>query len=209
MDTYNNELTALQIDTIREISNIGMGNAATALSQMVDSTVTITVPEAVLIDITAVPSLYGGEDTEVAASYVKVVGDVRGHLLIAFPVDDAHLLIELMMPGQNLNLMADPKDEMAYSAIQEIGNILSSSYLRSLAEMTQLNILPTVPAVAVDYAGSIVGYVVTSLEEVTEKLVVVKTNFDIGGKSIVGHCIFIPEAGSLKIMLDSLGVGNS
>lgn len=208
MDDHKNELTALQIDTIREISNIGMGNAATALSQMVDKTVTITVPEAVLIDITEVPGLYGGEDTEVAASYVQVVGQVRGHLLIVFPVADAHILIELMMPGKNLNLMSDPKDEMAYSAIQEIGNILASSYLRSLAEMTQLNILPTVPAVAVDFAGSIVGYVVTSLQDVTEKLVVVKTNFDVSGKLIVGHCIFIPEAGSLQVMLDSLGVGS-
>lgn len=207
MADTKNELSALQIDTIREISNIGMGNAATALSQMVGDTVSITVPEAVLIDITEVPSLYGGEDTEVAASYVQVVGEVRGHLLIAFPINDAHMLIELMMPGKNLNLLSDPKDEMAYSAVQEIGNILSSSYLRSLAEMTQLNILPTVPAVAVDFAGSIVGYVVTNLQDITEKLVVVKTNFEVGGKSIVGHCIFIPEAGSLKIMLDSLGVG--
>jgi len=204
MDDPNNNLTEIQIDTIREISNIGMGNAATALSQMVNQTVIITVPEATLIDSVRIPHLFGGEETQVAACYVQVIGQLRGHLLIAFPVHDAHTLIGLMAPGASIDIH---QDEMARSAIQEIGNILASSYLRSLAEMTQLNLLPTVPAVAVDFAGSIIGYVVSNLEEIRDSLVVVKTNFEVGGKSIVGHCIFIPERGSLTLMLESLGVG--
>jgi len=204
MDTTYENLSEMQLDTIREISNIGMGNAATALSQLVGSVVNITVPHAMIVDMTEVAPLLGGEDQEVAASYVQVVGQARGHLVLVLAIPDAHRIIELMAPGAHLDLM---KDEMARSAMQEIGNILGSSFLRSLSDLTQLNILPTVPAVAVDFAGSIVSYVVSSLYDITEKLVVVRTNFDVGGESIAGYCMFIPEHGSLRIILESLGMG--
>jgi chemotaxis protein CheC len=197
-------LTDLQMDTIREISNIGMGNAATALSQMVNSMVNITVPQAVKVDVTEVPMLLGGEEQEVAASYVQVIGQARGHLVMVFPIKDANKLIELIAPGANLDLA---KDEMAISAVQEIGNILSSNFLRSLSDLTQVSMLPTVPAVAVDFAGSIVSYVVSSMYEITENLVIVQTNFDVGGELIAGYCIFIPEPGSLAVLLTALGVG--
>ena len=204
MDTSQG-LTELQIDTIREISNIGMGNAATALSQMVNETVNITVPKATTIDVRDVPHLLGGEEQEVAASYVQVVGQVRGHLVLVFPLADAGKLIDLIAPGANLDLL---RDEMATSAVQEIGNILSSNFLRSLSDLTQLSMLPTVPAVAVDFAGSIVSYVVASMYEITERLVIVQTNFDVGGEQIAGYCIFIPEPGSLAVLLKALGVGD-
>jgi chemotaxis protein CheC len=197
-------LTELQLDTIREISNIGMGNAATALSQMVGTSVNIQVPRAMLVDIAEVPELMGGAEREVAASYVQVMGEARGHLVLAFGIEDSHDLIELIAPGAGLNLM---EDDMARSAIQEVGNILSSSYLRSLAEITQLNLLPSVPAVAVDYAGSILTYVVSAMYEIREDLVLVQTQFEISGKTVQGLCLFVPEPGSLKMILDSLGVG--
>ncbi|MCH7471697.1 chemotaxis protein CheC [bacterium] len=192
------------MDTIREITNIGMGNAATALSQMIDRPVEITVPQATITDVNNVAQLLGGEEQAVAATYVQVVGDVRGHLVLVFSIEDAHSLIKLIAPGAKLDLM---QDEMARSAVQELGNILSSSFLRSLMEMTQLNMQPTVPAVAVDFAGSIVSSVVCNLYEVSEKLVVVQTNFVVSGEEISGFFIFIPEPGSLSVILQSLGVG--
>jgi chemotaxis protein CheC len=204
MDSSANRLTDIQIDTIREISNIGMGHAATALSQMVNEQVNITVPQAMIVDMLNVGSVLGGSDLPVAAAYVQVMGQARGHLVLVFPIDDAALLIQLIAPGAETNVL---EDEMARSAIQEIGNILASSFLRSLAEITQLNLLPTVPAVAVDYAGSIISYVVSSMYEITEKLVAVNTEFDVGGMRVAGHCIFVPEPGSLHTILQSLGMG--
>jgi len=198
------KLTELQIDTIREISNIGMGNAATALSQMVSSAVNITVPRADMVDISDIASMMGGEEVPVAASYVQVVGEARGHLVLAYQTDDAHRLIELIAPGTPLNVM---EDDMAKSAIQEIGNILSSSFLRSLSDLTRLNLLPTVPAVAVDFAGSILTYIVASMYEITEQLVIVQTEFHIGDETINGLCVFVPEPGALQTILSSLGVG--
>lgn len=204
MDLPVSKLNEIQIDTIREISNIGMGNAATALSQMIDQPVNITVPTAFIVEVTKVADVIGGAELSVAAAYVQVVGQARGHLVLVFPTDDVRKLINLIAPGAEADVT---KDEMARSAVQEIGNILASSFLRSLAEMTQLNLLPTVPAVAVDYAGSIITYVVASMYEITEQLVVVKTEFDVGGQRIAGHCIFVPEPGSLRTILSSLGVG--
>lgn len=198
------ELSDLQIDTIREMSNIGMGNAATALSQMISMPVNINVPRADIVDVTEVAGLMGGEETLVAASYVQVVGAARGHLVLANNIEGIHKLISLIAPGASLNVL---EDEMAQSAVQEIGNILCSSFLRSMSELTKLNLLPTVPAVAVDYAGSILSYVVASMYEITEKLVIVQTEFEVGGETIQGLCIFVPEPGALRTILESLGVG--
>ena len=204
MGNGQDKLTDLQVDTIREISNIGMGNAATALSQMIEQPVNITVPKADIVDISEVPMLMGGEEIPVAASYVQVVGEARGHLVLANRIEDSHRLIKLIVPGASFDVL---EDEMARSAIQEIGNILGSSFLRSLSDLTKLNLLPTVPAVAVDYAGSILTYVVASMYQITEKLVIVQTEFNIGGETVQGLCIFVPEPGALKTILGSLGVG--
>ncbi len=197
-------LSELQMDTIREISNIGMGHAATALSQMIGRPVNITVPEARIITVMDIPLLAGGEDIEVAAVYLQVMGQARGHIMLLFPLDSAHHLISLLAPGMELKL---PDDDMARSAIQEIGNILGGSFLRSLAELTQLAMLPSVPGVAVDYAGSILGYLATNLSQFEERLVTVRTDFELETERLEGHCVFIPEEGALGIILESLGMG--
>lgn len=197
-------LTELQLDTIREISNIGMGHAATALSQMTGCPVNITVPEARIISVMEVPMLAGGEDIEVAAVYLQVMGQARGHIMLIFPLGSAHHLIDRIAPGMNLRL---PDDEMARSAIQEIGNILGGSFLRSLAELTQLSMLPSVPGVAVDYAGSILSYVAANLSQYDEQFVSVRTDFELGSELLEGYCVFIPEQGALGTILESLGMG--
>ena len=74
-------------------------------------------------------------------------------------------------------------------------------------EITQLSLIPSVPALVVDHAGSVLSSVVASLYEITERLVLVQTEFAIGGETIRGLCIFVPEPGSLKLILESLGVG--
>jgi len=206
MDEHVTHLSDLQIDTIREISNIGMGTAATALSQMVNQAVSITVPRAFVIDASQVAELMGGEDTPVAASYVQVIGQARGHLVLVFPTSDAHRLIELIAPDASLDLM---QDEMARSAVQEIGNILSSNFLAQPSRNDAPETAAHGAAVAVDYAGSILTYVVASMYEITEKLVIVQTEFGIGGQTVRGLCIFVPEPGSLQIILQALGVGGS
>jgi chemotaxis protein CheC len=181
-----------------------MGHAATALSQMIGQPVNITVPAARMIEVQDVPKLAGGEDVEVAAVYLQVMGQARGHIMLLFPLHAAHFLIDLIAPGMELRL---PDDEMARSAMQEIGNILGGSFLRSLAELTQLAMLPSVPAVAVDFAGSILGYAASNFDLDGDALVTVRTDFDLGDAQIEGHCIFVPDAGALQVIFASLGMG--
>ena len=199
------QFSDLQKDTIREISNIGMGNAATSLSTLVNTRVDITVPAVRVVPDTEISRVLGGEETEVCAAYVQVVGDTHGHLVMIFSTADTQKLLGLMAPGADLVI---GESEMANSALQELGNILSSSYLRSLADMTGLVMHATVPAVARDFAGSIVSYVVSNMYELTEDIMVVETHFEVGGDRIDGQCLFIPEPGALAALLDSLGVGN-
>ncbi|MCB1217328.1 chemotaxis protein CheC [bacterium] len=200
------ELSDLQKDTIREISNIGMGNAATSLSQLINTRVDITVPYVKVVPDVEVPRLLGGEEVEVCAAYVQVVGDVRGHLVMIFLTRDAQMLLNQMMPGADMDIATS---EMARSALQELGNILASSFLRSLADMTGLVMHSTVPAVAMDFAGSIISYVVSNMYELSENIMIVDTRFEVGGDQIDGECVFIPEPGALGTLLETLGVGDA
>ncbi|MCB1220414.1 MAG: chemotaxis protein CheC [Planctomycetales bacterium] len=199
------DLSDMQKDTIREVSNIGMGNAATSLSQLINTRVDITVPFVKVVPDVEISRLLGGEEVEVCASYVQVVGDIRGHLVMIFRTSDAQMLLNQMAPSADMTI---GESEMARSALQELGNILASSFLRSLADMTSLLMHSTVPAVAQDFAGSIVSYVVSNMYELSEKIMIVDTHFEVGGDHIDGQCVFIPEPGSLTMLLESLGVAN-
>jgi chemotaxis protein CheC len=92
-----NELSGLQIDALREISNIGAGNAATALAQMVNAKIDMNVPMVKILPFSAVPEMIGGADRHVVGIYLTVSGSAPVSILFILPVESAHLLTNMLM----------------------------------------------------------------------------------------------------------------
>jgi len=197
------ELNSLQIDVLREIGNIGAGNAATALSKMISKRIDMDVPKVNILEFRNVAELVGGPEVEVIGIYFKVTGDITGSIMFLLDKKSAKLLTNLLMSRQ---LEGEDLDEMDLSALQEVGNILSGSYLSSLSALTNLKLIVSVPSLALDMAGAILSVPIILFGQVGDKVMLIETNFNEGINCVKGNFFLIPDEDSFEILLKSLGV---
>ncbi|NLV91985.1 MAG: chemotaxis protein CheC [Firmicutes bacterium] len=182
------ELSPTQIDLLRELSNIGAGNAATALSTLLgDQRLEMTVPEVLVCSLAESMELIGGAESVVVGIYVLMSGDSNGRVAFIFPEKSALKMLEFLVPGKELTL-----DSVEVSALQEVGNIVVSSYLNALAKSTGLTLIPSVPALAVDVAGAIWSTILAEAG-VVDDVPVIKTTFQLGERAFDGVLMMIPE----------------
>lgn len=142
-----------QIDVLKEIGNIGAGNAATALASMLNKKVDMSVPKAKILEFKDVSETLGGAEILVVGILFKVSGDLTGNIMFILRYEAAVVLVTMLM-GKPVNL-ENGFDEIELSALKEIGNILAGSYLSAMAGLTHLKIVPSVPDLAIDMAGAI------------------------------------------------------
>ncbi len=193
-----------QLDALREISNIGAGHAATALSQMTGRTIKLKVPHVRSIPFTEVPYVVGGPEALVAGLFLRVYGDTTGNILMIFPAVSAVALAEML-----LGKKVDPTlkfSAMEDSVIKEIGNILASSYLGSISQMLNISLIPSVPGSSYDMAGAVIDYILIELSSSGETALLIDTEFIEDSNSINGHFFLIPDPVSLETILKAMAV---
>jgi chemotaxis protein CheC len=196
------QLTPQQLDLLRELGNIGAGNATSALSMMLqDRKLEMVVPEVAMLSLPETTTLIGGPEALVAGIYIAVSGDVDGHMAFLMPMESAQELVHSLLGHEAMEF-----DEMGRSALEEVGNIVVTSYLNALAEMTDLMIIPSVPGLAIDMAGAIWSSILAGAQIIDDYITVIKTDFASEGKQITGHIMLIPgEAGFDKFFSILLG----
>jgi len=202
--TYK-QLTEEHLDALREISNVGMGHAATALSQMVGDTIYLHVPKVTLTDIAAVPELLGGPEQVVVGITLQVRGDAQGNILLVFPLECAeNLVIQLLGREDNGDLF----DEIGISTVKEVGNILASSYLSAMGALLNLTLLPSIPLLANDMAGAVIDFLLIELSEDGDQALMIETEFhgsSPNAKLIRGHFFLMPDPKSLEVITNAVG----
>ena len=196
---YSN-LSALQLDALREVSNIGAGNAATALSIMIGKKVDMTVPAVNVIRLDDIVEENG--EIEVAGTVVRVLGDIAGNILLVFEKPTAENIIEKLVGSKQ-----SPESDMGSSVLCEIANIISASYMNSIAQLTNLAIAPSVPATSYDMLGAILTTTFIESNQYDEYILDIETVFlDDTEENIGGHFYYIPMPGSLEKILKSIGI---
>lgn len=196
------KLKAIQIDALKELGNIGAGNAATALSQILNKKVDMSVPKVTVYPISEIPNLLGGAENLVVGVIFRMFGDLQGSIMFLLEEKNAEKLIELIMGEKPESVV----DEMSMSAIMEVGNIISSSYLNSLSTFSKLTIIPSTPAYAYDMAGAILGTVLFEVSEISDQVLLIETEFLGGGEAINGNFFVLPDLPSLGMLLKAIGV---
>ena len=199
------ELSPVQLDALREIGNVGAGNSATALSQIINHRIDMNVPEVSIVPITDVPDLVGGPDVMVAGVFLRVYGAAPSNILFLLPQESAFYLVDMILGkphGETKTL-----DFMDESALMEIGNILAGAYLNALFNLTKLSLLPSIPALAMDMAGAILSVVLIQLAQMGDNALVIETEFQADEDGIKGHFSLVPDPGSLDTILTAVGVG--
>ena len=198
-------LNEMQKDALKEIGNICSGNAATALSQLLNKKISIVVPRILFIPIEEVPNAVGGADKLVVGLIFRVLGDIPSHILFIFSQKDALALAAFMTQKP----VSDGKviTELERSALKEIGAILANAYIGALSAFVGMGLVPTVPELIADMAGAIVDYILIELSDVYKFALLVESEFCETSTSIKGHFFLIPNPIGLETILKAVDKG--
>ncbi|SFH62761.1 chemotaxis protein CheC [Pseudobutyrivibrio sp. OR37] len=198
-----NEVNEKYFDVLKEIGNIGAGNATTAIANMLGLRIDMSVPEVAFLPVEDLGSAIGSEDEIIVGILLGVEEDIDGSMMFLMDMTSAHHIVnKLMMRDMSYS---EPFDEMDLSAIKEVGNIIAGSYLSALSGLTNLTIVPSVPFVAVDMAAAILSVPAVQFGIFGDNALMINTDFsdDLG---IKGHFILMPEEDSYAKILTALGV---
>ncbi len=197
-------MDVVQYDVLKEIGNIGAGNATTALATMLQVKVDMKVPKVALLDFQELPEILGGAENIIVGILLTLSGNIEGMMMFILERDAAHSMVNMLM-GQNTPLDAE-FSEMEASALSEIGNIITGAYLSSLSNLTQMSINASVPYIAVDMAGAILSVPAIEFGKIGDKALLIQTEFGEKDTQVNGYFILIPTLDSYNAILSSLGL---
>ena len=196
------EMSQEYFDILREIGNIGAGNATTALAQMLQCKVDMSVPKVGLLEFKEVGAAMGGEEQIMAGIYLGVEGDITGSIMFLLEKNSARFLVSKLM---GMEMEGEEFSEMEFSALKEVGNIITGAYLNSVSSLTNLKIYPTIPDVAVDMAGAIMSVPAIQFGAIGDRMLLIQTQF-FDEVAIDGYFILIPDMESYSKILSALGM---
>ncbi len=197
------KLTDLEFDVLKEIGNIGAGNATTALSQIMNMKIDMSVPNVALIPITEIAGMIGSEETIVVGILLGMEGDITGMMMFLLNEKSAHTIVNTLL-GRNIE-EDEAFGEIEFSALSEIGNIIAGAYLSALSTMTNLTVIESVPSLTIDMAGAILSVPAIEYGRVGDKVLFIETN--LGEDDFLnGYIVMVPELESYGKILTSLGI---
>lgn len=199
-----NELTSLEIDTLREIGSIGTGTAATALSEMLNQKIRITLPEVRIMGYNEAIDWIGGPEAITAGVLVRISGQMNGIMLSVQPLEFVNLVLSSML-SQEINDYSE-LDELRRSALVEVGNIMISTFINALSELAGITMEMSIPSLTVDMQGAILAVPMAEYGGQTDYLMTIGGNFVCNEKEVPCRLIMSPDVRSLNFLLRKLGV---
>ena len=199
-------VNSMYFDVLKELGNIGAGNATTAIATMLNLTIDMKVPKVELKAVEDLGSAICPEEETLVGIFLEVQNDISGSMMFLLKLDSAHYLVDRLMGGMGT---AEPQtgefSEMELSAMKEIGNIIAGSYLSALSTMTNMVITPSVPYIAVDMAAAILSVPAIQFGQFGDNALLIETEF---GDDVMmeGYFILLPDEDSYDKILDSLGI---
>ncbi len=197
-------LNDLQFDVLKEIGNIGAGNATTALAKMMNMKIDMNVPRVDLVPFTNLPDIFGSPEEVLAGILVQLDGDIKGMMMFLVKEKSAHNLVNSLMGGM-IQSSGDGFSDMELSALGEIGNIIIGAYLSAMSNLTSLKISSSVPYISIDMAGALFSVPAIEFGKLGDKVLLIETQF--GELDFVnGYFLMVPELESYDAILSSLGM---
>lgn len=200
------ELSAMELDVLKEIGSIGTASAATALSGIVNREIRMTIPEVTILGYDASIRKIGDPEELVSAVLVHMSGDMKGCMLFIIKKALVNVFMSSLLNKSVDNLLQ--LGEMEVSAINEIGNIMISSYINAMSSLIGVSIELSVPGIAVNMLGGILSVPIAEFGYSTDKLMMINGHFVIDGQTYDSNILMLPEIESLNFLMKRLGVRN-
>lgn len=203
MDIKNySDLSSLELDILREVGSIGTGNAANALSQLLNQEVRITLPEVRIMGYNDAIEWIGGAEAITAGVLVQLGGDINGILLSVQQLDFVNLILSSMLdsPVDRYEQLA----ELESSALVEVGNIMISSFINALSTLAGLSVTLTVPAFTIDMQGAILTVPMAAFGGQSDFIMTIGGNFICNHRQVPCRLLLSPDIFSLNTLLGKL-----
>ena len=203
MASFEN-INEIHLDVLKEIANIGSGNAASSLSRMIGSTVDIKIPEIDIKGFNEATEALGGPETIMMGTLLFLSEGIEGMMMFLLPVDVVCDLVNMLM-GTDIK-SHEEIDEMGESVIMECSNIMSASFVTAVAEMTDMVIDISPPQITLDMLGSIMSVPSISYANIGDSLLFMKNELEIEGKKTNANVLLLPDMPSLGKLMAALGI---
>ncbi|MCI9195324.1 MAG: chemotaxis protein CheC [Angelakisella sp.] len=197
------ELSDMHIDALREIGNIGSGNAASSLAMMLSDQIDISVPVVRILDYEQVMEQLGGPEQMIVGLLLCLDGDVNGMIMFLLHQNFANTLLASLIGEADVG---GTVDEMSYSALQEVANIMAASYVNAIADLTGFTINVSVPSMCVDMLGAILSVPAIHYANISDKMIFIEDKFHGKDLNAPNHILLIPDVESLDKIMTSLGI---
>ncbi|MEK4947358.1 chemotaxis protein CheC [Carnobacterium sp. FSL W8-0810] len=193
--------SAVELDVLKEVINIGGGHAATSLSQLIEKPVHMTVPVIEMMEYADVYEQIMPEEAVIKAVIIKMMGDAEGVFLFTVDQQVSETIVAMMLPENT------PYSEaMANSALQELVNILVNSFLNAVMKLMDANLITSVPIVIEDMFGAIMSSVYLEQNQYDDSIMIIKNEFYYLGDRLESSLYFVPKPGIIEKMLTALTV---
>jgi chemotaxis protein CheC len=196
------KLNEREMDALKEIGNICIGNATTSLSQMLNKRIQINLLETKFIPIENFANEVGGAEKIVMSIYLQITGDLNGEVIFLFPREGALQIVDFMMNRRSGETML--MEAIEESAFKEMSNIFTGSYLNAMSKMLDMKIIHSVPHAANDMAQAILDFVLIKISTKADNILCIRTEIDVDGKNVNGTFMIVFEDKSLRLVLDTL-----
>lgn len=197
------ELNDTHIDVLREIGNIGAGNAASSLASILDERVTIGLPAVRITDFNTAINAMGGAETMTVGVLINFFGEANGMIMFLISMNDAKGILEVLLRDYE---DGDEMSEIRLSAIKEIGNILGASYIGSIEALTGLKINLSPPYIAIDMAGALMSVPIIEFGAIGDKVMFIEESFSGGGSNLRSNVVMFAQIDTLKLIMERLGL---
>ncbi|KPI53815.1 chemotaxis protein CheC [Clostridioides difficile] len=198
------ELDDAHIDALREIGNIGSGNAITALASMINSNIEVLIPMVNILEYNEATNLLGGPENKVVCILLDMKGDINGMFMFLLDESITQLMLNSLFNKEESVL--DEIEGIEISAIKEIGNIMASSYVNAMASMLDMTISISVPDMCIDMVGAVLNVPMIRFSDVGDQILFIENKFKMSDNYFTSHILMIPEMSSLKEILVRLGL---
>lgn len=198
------DFSDMQLDVLKEIANIGAGNATTSLSNLLNASVDMSVPTVKFLEFKELGDIIGGAENLVVGILLTLEDDLDGMMMFIMEKDAAHKVVSRLMGRPAVTF--DDFDEMDLSALKEIGNIIAGSYLSSISTFTNMVITSSVPYLSIDMAGAILSVPAIEFGKISDKALLIQSRFGDENTVVDGYYILIPTLESFNKIFSVLGL---
>ena len=198
------DLNLQELDVMKEIGSIGTGHAATALSKLLQREVRITIPKVQILDFDGAVKRIGKEEEIIGATLVQMSGDLDGLMLFLYDKRFARKMLKKLLQTEYKDF--DAMDDMAFSALKEVGNIIICSYINAFSQLVHVDLHLSVPSSTVNMLGGILTVPMAEFGYESDKLMYSNADFLMDGKSLPSWLLMLPDIHSLNTIFEKLGV---